>query len=140
MAGLLETFGILLKKGGSFAPFTRRDYMFNLKLFAIMKKIAYFLSLVLLFTSFAPAAMAKGDEPSSEKESLSAEEQARVEQLDARMAEIKAMDFKSMDKEERKEVRKELREINKEAKDLGGGIYISAGALIVVLLLLLILT
>ncbi|MFO7825121.1 MAG: hypothetical protein R6V72_14365 [Cyclobacterium sp.] len=105
-----------------------------------MKKIAYFLSLVLLFTSFAPAAMAKGDEPSNEKESLSAEDQARVEQLDARMAEIKAMDFKSMDKEERKEVRKELREINKQAKDLGGGIYISAGALIVVLLLLLILT
>ncbi|MBD3628389.1 hypothetical protein [Cyclobacterium sp.] len=102
-----------------------------------MKKIAYFLSMLMLLTAIAPAAMAK--EKPAEKEP-SPEEQARLEQLDERVLEIKAMDFKAMDKDERKEIRNELREINKEAKALGGGVYISAGALIVILILLIILT
>ncbi len=102
-----------------------------------MKKIAYFLSILMWLTAIAPAAMAKN--VSAEKEP-SPEEQARLEQLDERVKEIKAMDFRSMDKEEKKEIRNELRDINKEAKELGGGVYISAGALIVILLLLIILT
>lgn len=102
-----------------------------------MKKIAYFLSILMWLTAIAPAAMAK-NEP-AEKEP-SPEEQARLEQLDERVKEIKAMDFRSMDKEEKKEIRNELRDINKEAKELGGGVYISVGALIVILLLLIILT
>ena len=70
-----------------------------------MKKIAYLLSLVFLFTSLAPAAMAKDGDSNPEK----------------------------------KEIRKELREINKEAKERGSGIYISTGAIIIILLLILIL-
>ncbi|WP_375585014.1 hypothetical protein [Cyclobacterium xiamenense] len=102
-----------------------------------MKKIAYFLAILMCLTAIAPSAMAK-NEPA--KKEPSPEEKARLEQLDERVKEIKTMDFRAMDKEERKEIREELREINKEAKALGGGIYISAGALIVILLLLIILT
>lgn len=102
-----------------------------------MKKIAYFLSMLMLLTALAPAAIAKGESPEKEP---SPEEEARLEQLDERVQEIKAMDLKAMDKDERKEIRNELRDINKEAKALGGGVYISAGALIVILLLLIILT
>ncbi|SHM65166.1 hypothetical protein SAMN04488057_102487 [Cyclobacterium lianum] len=102
-----------------------------------MKKIAYFLSMLMLLTAIAPVAIAS-DKPADKEPSP--EEQARLEQLDERVKEIKAMDFKAMDKEERKEIRNELREINKEAKALGGGVYISAGALIVILILLIILT
>ncbi len=105
-----------------------------------MKKLAYFLSFVILFTSMTPMAMAKEDKIAKEETELSPEEEARVEQLDARILEIKAMDFKSMDKAERKEIRNELRDINKEAKDLGGGFYLSAGAIIIILLLLILLT
>ncbi|WP_162341067.1 hypothetical protein [Cyclobacterium salsum] len=102
-----------------------------------MKKIAYFLSMLMLLTAIAPAAMA--NDGSADKEP-SPEEQARLEQLDERVQEIKDMDLRAMDKEERKEIRNELRDINKEAKALGGGVYISAGALIVILLLLILLT
>ncbi|AKP51458.1 hypothetical protein [Cyclobacterium amurskyense] len=104
-----------------------------------MKKIAYLLSLVFLFTSLAPAAMAKDGDSNPEKKELSPEDQARLKELDNRILEIKAMDFKSMDKSEKKEIRKELREINKEAKERGSGIYISTGAIIIILLLILIL-
>lgn len=104
-----------------------------------MKKIAYFLSLILLLSAVAPAAMANDGKEKPENGALSPEEKARLDQLDNRFLEIKAMDFESMDRSERKEVRKELREINKEAKELGGGVYISTGAIIIILLLILIL-
>ena len=45
--------------------------------------------------------------------------------------------LKSSDK---KELRKEARSIKRELKDISGGVYISAGALIVILILLIILT
>ena len=104
-----------------------------------MKKIAYFLSLILLLSALAPAAMAKDGKEKPKNETLSPEDKARLDQLENRFLEIKAMDFKSMNKSERKEIRKELREINKEAKDRNGGIYISTGAIIIILLLIIIL-
>jgi hypothetical protein len=104
-----------------------------------MKKIAYSLSLLMLFLSFVPSAISKEKEPEPNKKTLSPEDQARLDQLENRFLEIKAMDFSSMKKSERKEVRKELREINKESKGLGGGVYISTGAIIIILLLILIL-
>ena len=104
-----------------------------------MKKLAYSLSVLMLFVSVVPSAKAKKDEPEPNKKELSSEDQARLDELDDRFLEIKAMDFKAMEKSERKEVRKELREINKESKDLGGGVYISTGAIIIILLLILIL-
>lgn len=105
-----------------------------------MKKLAYFLSFVMLFTSVAPMAMAKEDKNVKENPELSPAEEERLEELDSRFLEIKEMDFKSMDKAERKAIKKELRDINKEAKDLGGGVYISAGAIIIILLILILIT
>ncbi|MDO6438830.1 hypothetical protein Q4534_15505 [Cyclobacterium sp. 1_MG-2023] len=104
-----------------------------------MKKLAYSLSVLMLFVSLVPSAMAKEDGPEPNKKELSPEDQARLDQLENRFLEIKAMDFNSMEKSERKEVRKELRDINKESKGLGGGVYISTGAIIIILLLILIL-
>ena len=102
-----------------------------------MKKLAYFLSMVFLLTAIAPAAIAKdGKEPSP----LSLEDEMRLEELNERVLEIKAMNFAEMTKTEKKEIRNELREINKEAKRVGGGVYISAGAIIIILIILLIIT
>jgi hypothetical protein len=50
------------------------------------------------------------------------------------------MDFSDLSSEERKEVKEELREMKKETKALGGGVYISVGAIIIILLLLILLT
>ena len=102
-----------------------------------MKKLAYFLSMVFLLTAFSPVAMAKdGKEPSP----LSLEDELRLEEINERVSEIKAMNFAEMTKTEKKEIRNELREINKEAKRVGDGVYISAGAIIIILLILLIIT
>ncbi|MEO6036810.1 MAG: hypothetical protein ABIQ93_00265 [Saprospiraceae bacterium] len=62
---------------------------------------------------------------------------ARVQELAKRLEEIKAMDKSNLTAKERKALRKEVRHIK---KDIGGGVYISAGVLIVILVLLLILT
>lgn len=59
---------------------------------------------------------------------------ARTQQLTQRLEEIKAMDKSEMSSSERKALRKEARQIK---KAVGGGVYISAGAIIVILLILL---
>ncbi|MCC5936048.1 MAG: hypothetical protein JJU34_02085 [Lunatimonas sp.] len=102
-----------------------------------MRKIAFFLSLVFLFTSLAPAAMAKADK---DPKTLSPEDELRMEEISDRVAEIKAMNFAELSKTEKREVRKELREINKEAKAISGGVYLSVGAIIVILLILILIT
>ncbi|MCH7411078.1 hypothetical protein MM239_16855 [Belliella sp. DSM 111904] len=103
-----------------------------------MKKITYFLSVMFLFTAFAPAAMAKDSK--KDQPELTAEEQLRLEEINTRVDEIKAMDFADMSKAERKEVREELKEMKKEAKELGGGVYLSVGAIIIILLILILVT
>ncbi|MEX2592822.1 MAG: hypothetical protein WD426_08605 [Anditalea sp.] len=105
-----------------------------------MKKIAYFLSIMFLFTAIAPVMAKKGAEKDKEKLEITAEEQARLDEIERRVKEIKAMDFSEMSKDELKNVKVELKELNKEAKQNGGGIYLSVGAIIVILLVLILLT
>ena len=95
------------------------------------------MALMMMFTSVAPMAMANVEKKDKEKPALSPEDEAKIAQLDARILEIKAMDFSDMDREERKEIRNELRDINKEAKAAGGGVYLSVGAIIIILLVLI---
>ncbi len=59
--------------------------------------------------------------------------------LMARLDEINAMDKSNMDRAEKRALRKEVRSIQREAKKVGGGVYISGGALLLILLLILIL-
>lgn len=103
-----------------------------------MKKLAYFLSVMFLFTAFAPAAMAKS--PTKEKAELTVEEQTRLDEIETRVAEIQSMDFRDLNSEERKEVRNELKELKKEARAVGGGVYLSVGAIIIILLILILVT
>lgn len=65
---------------------------------------------------------------------------ARAEVLTNRLEEIKAMDIKSMSRVEKKALRKEVRSIEKEIKQINnGGVYISVGGIIIILLLLILL-
>jgi len=63
---------------------------------------------------------------------------AEAERLTKRLEEIKAMDLKSLPRSERRALRKEVREIDQKVQD-GGYIYLSVGALILIILLLILL-
>ncbi|MBN3581645.1 hypothetical protein JYB64_04550 [Algoriphagus aestuarii] len=103
-----------------------------------MKKL---LAIFALFLSvqFVQAAPAVDNDPKKEKTELTEAQKRRAAEMQARLDEIKAMDFKSMTKEEKKEVRNELKDMRVEAKAAGNGIYISVGAIIIILLLIIIL-
>lgn len=90
-----------------------------------------FLTLAIPFTSDA---FVEKTDPATE-----AANRAVVQKLENRLNEIKAMDHKSLSKSERKALRKEVREIKREVKAISGGIYISVGALILIILLLILL-
>lgn len=55
-----------------------------------------------------------------------------------RLEEIKDMDKSLLTRMEKKDLRIEVREIKKEVRSSGNGLYISAGAIIIILLILLI--
>ena len=56
-----------------------------------------------------------------------------------RLDEINTMDKSKLTPFEKKQLRKEVRATKKEIKQIGGGVYISAGAIILILILLIIL-
>lgn len=103
-----------------------------------MKKLVFVLSFFVMFLAFDMNAVAASKK--DKKEELSPEQKERLSEIETRVEEIKAMDFSEMSKAERIEVRKELKEMNVEAKQLGSGVYISVGAIIIILLLIILLT
>jgi hypothetical protein len=64
--------------------------------------------------------------------------EARNERMIQRLEEIKAMDVSTMSRKEKRALRKEVKHIEK-SLNTSGGIYISAGALLVIIILLIIL-
>ena len=63
---------------------------------------------------------------------------AEAERLTKRLEEIKAMDLKKLPRAERRALRKEVKEIDQRVQDTGY-IYISVGALLLIILLLVLL-
>ena len=104
-----------------------------------MKKVINTLFMAVMLTSFTATASFAAKDKDKEAKEISAEDLKRLEEIDARVLEIKEMDFKEMSKAERKEIRMELKELNKEANERNNGVYISTGALIIILILLIIL-
>jgi nucleoside recognition membrane protein YjiH len=102
-----------------------------------MKNYAFCLSLIFSLMAFVPEAQALSKD--KEKSTLTAEEKQRVTEIETRVHEIQAMDFASMKKEERKEVKNELKALKKEVRQVGGGVYVSVGAIIIILLLIILL-
>ena len=64
---------------------------------------------------------------------------AEAQRMMDRLYEIQAMDIAGMNKAEKKQLRKEVKAIKHDMKAIGGGIYISAVAIIIILLVLLLL-
>lgn len=72
-------------------------------------------------------------------DSISVAEKAKVNDLLARLDEIRLINRSSILPSERKEVRKEVRSIKEQLRTLNGGVYISVGALLIVIILLILL-
>lgn len=104
-----------------------------------MKKI--FAILALVFSAHLLAAAPASDDKSKKGETeLTEAQKERLAEIQERVDEIKAMDFSMMSKEEKKDVRMELKDMKEEAKRAGGGVYISVGAIIIILLILILVT
>ncbi len=73
------------------------------------------------------------------KSEISIDDAARAKVLNDRLLEIKKMDKSNLSAAERKELRTEVKTIKEELQQLSGGIYLSIGAIIVILLLLILL-
>lgn len=64
---------------------------------------------------------------------------AEVKIMINRLEEIKAMDKSSMTRVEKKELRKEVKEIKANLRSSNSGVYLSVGAIIIIVLLLILL-
>lgn len=102
-----------------------------------MKLKSILFALLTFFTLAASPVMAANTPPETP---LTEAQQARVNELIKRVEAIKSINRSELSKVERKNLRKELKSINAEAKAIRGqGVYISLGALIVAALLLILL-
>ncbi|RAW02704.1 hypothetical protein [Pseudochryseolinea flava] len=99
--------------------------------------IVKFMIVAILLTTFNPsfAVDTKPVVPATPTETP-AEQVARLEH---RLEEIKSMDHKSLSAAEKRALRKEVRAIKKEMAQISGGVYISVGALLLIILLILLL-
>lgn len=77
--------------------------------------------------------------PSETTNELTEEQKARLQAIQNRVEEIKAMDRSALTKAEKKALKKELKDMKKEAKAIRGGVYLSVGAIIIIILLLILL-
>mgnify|MGYP003577693696 CR=1 FL=1 len=101
-----------------------------------MKKIIY--SLVLVFTMAMSAnTVSAADRDDKVKTELTAEQKIQLKRITDRVEEIRAMDKSALSKSERKALRSELKELKQEARAMGGGVYLSVGAIIIIILLLI---
>jgi len=108
-----------------------------------MKKKFYLLATMLLcFVAFNSNAATVTDNNNATSKEAAAnmtpqQKEVRLEEINARVQEIKAMDKSQLTKEDRRELRDELKSMKKESRAMGGGIYLSVGAIIIIILVLI---
>lgn len=99
----------------------------------LKKLIPAVLMLFLAVPAFSTEAVPTANTPTTETN-------ARAEVLINRLEEIKAMDHRTMTRKEKRALRREVKSIEKELKKIDeGGVYISVGGIIIILLLLILL-
>ncbi|WP_219224053.1 hypothetical protein [Pedobacter antarcticus] len=99
-----------------------------------MKKLIYSLTLIFMLgisVNTVSAATTK------DKVEMTVEQKAQLERITNRVEEIKSMDKSNLSRAEKKELRKELKEMKHQARALGGGVYLSVGAIIIIILVLI---
>lgn len=92
---------------------------------------------LIILVLFLSVQLAEATPDKNPKKELTEAQQIRLTEMENRLEEIKAMDFKSMSKDEIKAVKTEMKEMKAEAKATGNGVYLSIGAIIIIILLLI---
>ncbi|MBB5439869.1 MULTISPECIES: hypothetical protein [Pedobacter] len=101
-----------------------------------MKKLIY--ALVLIFTLTATAnTVSAADKNNKANTEMTAEQKVQLERIKTRVEEIRDMDKSHLSRSEKKELRKELKELKTQARAMSGGVYLSVGAIIIIILLLI---
>ena len=101
-----------------------------------MKKFIYSLALIFTLSISANTVSAAGNNKA--KTEMTAEQKVQLERIINRVDEIKSMDKSDLSRAEKKELRKELKELKSQARAIGsGGVYLSVGAIIIIILLLI---
>lgn len=104
-----------------------------------MKKITFYVMITILsLTVFPNQIIAKEMTPTAIS-NTNKEIPAEVKVLLDRLNEIKAMDKSALTRVEKKALRKEVRSIKSTLRSSGNGVYLSVGAIIIVILLLILL-
>jgi hypothetical protein len=108
-----------------------------------MKKIVFCIMAAILSLTFLPLQSYAGtkEEPSSlvATKPAATEESAEARTLLLRLNEINAMDMSKLKAPEKKELRKEVRSIKRELREVTGGVYLSVGVIILIVVLLIVL-
>jgi len=77
--------------------------------------------------------------PKEKLDPLTEERQARMNALEKRVAEIRAIDRSKLSKTDRIQLRKELKDLKKAKRDGGRGFILALGGIVIVILLLVLL-
>ena len=96
------------------------------------------LGLLLAIQTAGLAATPVAETPRKEKLATmtDAQKEARLVEIKNRVEEIKTADKTSLSRSERKALKKELKQLNREAREVRG-VYLSVGAIIIIILLLI---
>jgi len=97
------------------------------------------ITLVLMILATSLPAISSNITSDPTKSSPAKNTELRTQQLMQRLEEIKASDKSELTRLEKKNLRKEVKEIKKEMAANKGGIYLSIGAVIIIILLLILL-
>lgn len=103
-----------------------------------MKNILFTL-LLAIFTLAIINPVSASDKKRKKTTELSEESAQRAKELNTRLVEIQEMDKSNLSTAERRALRTEVKEIKTELAEISGGVYLSLGAIIVILLLLILL-
>jgi predicted PurR-regulated permease PerM len=101
------------------------------------KKILRIASIVMLIAIALPASSAIVAPATTQTNSATKTNDARTQVLLQRLESIRSMNKSEMTRLEKKSLRNEVKDIKKEMKAMSGGVYLSVGAIIIVILLLI---
>lgn len=101
-----------------------------------MKKIIYSFALIFTLGISSNTAFA-ADKSNKVKTEMTSEQKVELQRITNRVEEIKALDKSQLSRDEKKALKKELKDLKAEARAMGGGVYLSVGAIIIIILLLI---
>lgn len=100
-----------------------------------MKRIIYSLAILLMVTFGASPVLA--NTKASKPADLTMEQRIQLQRIIDRVDEIRALDKSKLTKVERKALKSELKELKERGREISKGVYLSFGAIIVIILLLI---